>query len=172
MPSEKFFFSDSGLSKHASVSEAEPEQRKRRTKKAIQARFYTDPKFKLTLRLLYGDEIAFGPGKAELLEAIESTGSISAAGRMMDMSYRRAWLLVDAMNRSFREPVVDAARGGKHGGGAHLTPFGKEVLARYREAYGALQQVANTYLRLFQPCMAETPPSGEPPEPSASDPAA
>jgi len=141
------------------------EPRKRRTKKtAHPPRCFVEPKFKLTLRLLYGTEIAFGPGKAELLEAIEQTGSISAAGRSMDMSYRRAWLLVDTMNRSFREPVVDASRGGRHGGGAHLTPFGKEVLERYREVQGALQQVADTYLRLFRPCMATTPPIGDPAE--------
>lgn len=177
MPSHKSPFLDtdpdrSARSAGADVAgEDEPDARKRRTKKAMHPPLYLrDPKFKLTLRLLYGTEIAFGPGKAELLEAIESTGSISAAGRTMDMSYRRAWLLVDAMNRSFREPVVDASRGGKHGGGARLTPFGKEVLERYREVSGALQQVADTYLRLFRPCMAETPPSGESQESSIPDP--
>jgi molybdate transport system regulatory protein len=86
----------------------------------------------LRLRLLFGQEIAMGPGKADLLEAIHRTGSISAAGRELEMSYRRAWLLVDTMNRCFRAPVVLAIKGGSHGGGAVVTPFGLEVLREYR----------------------------------------
>lgn len=66
------------------------------------------------------------------MELIAETGSISAAGRAMDMSYRRAWLLVDALNHMFRQPVIESQRGGKQGGGASLTPFGVEVLERYR----------------------------------------
>ncbi|MBB3316298.1 molybdate transport system regulatory protein [Rhizobium sp. BK176] len=69
----------------------------------------------------------------ELLEHIRETGSISAAGRAMDMSYRRAWLLVSDMNRMFLEPVVESQRGGQKGGGAALTPFGDELLARFRK---------------------------------------
>jgi molybdate transport system regulatory protein len=84
------------------------------------------------LRILLGSAIAIGPGKADLLEAIARTGSIAAAGRAMGMSYRRAWLLVETMNCSFREPLVGAAKGGRHGGGAALTPAGKQALARYR----------------------------------------
>ncbi|MGZ5105893.1 MAG: winged helix-turn-helix domain-containing protein, partial [Usitatibacter sp.] len=80
------------------------------------------------LRLMFGTEIAIGPGKADLLDAIAATGSISASARRMGMSYRRAWLLVDTMNRCFREPVVAAATGGSGGGGASLTPFGRRVL--------------------------------------------
>jgi len=90
------------------------------------------PEARPRLRVLLGAAIAIGPGKAALLEAIGRTGSIAAAARTMDMSYRRAWLLVETMNRSFVEPVVDAATGGKGGGGARLTPFGAAVLARYR----------------------------------------
>jgi molybdate transport system regulatory protein len=74
---------------------------------------------------------AFGPGKAELLSHIESTGSISAAARAMRMSYKRAWQLVDDMNQAFRSPVVMTAAGGSQGGGAVLTPVGKRVLAAY-----------------------------------------
>lgn len=74
-----------------------------------------------------------GPGKADLLGAIAETGSIAAAGRRLGMSYRRAWLLVDSMNRAFREPLVAAAKGGKRGGGARLTATGIEALARYRK---------------------------------------
>jgi molybdate transport system regulatory protein len=84
------------------------------------------------LRILLGNAIAIGPGKADLLEAIARTGSIAAAGRALGMSYRRAWLLVETMNQSFRTPLVGAAKGGKRGGGATLTANGAEVLARYR----------------------------------------
>ena len=83
------------------------------------------------IRLMQGDEIALGPGKADLLKAIREHGSISAAARRMGMSYRRAWLLVDTMNRCFREPLVLSAAGGSQGGGASLTPHGEEVLAYY-----------------------------------------
>lgn len=84
------------------------------------------------LRILLGGVIAMGPGKAALLEAIRDTGSISQAARTLGMSYRRAWLLVDAMNRSFRDPLVEASPGGEGGGGAHVTPAGLEVLKEYR----------------------------------------
>lgn len=84
------------------------------------------------LRILLGRTIAIGPGKAELLGLIEEFGSISAAAREMGMSYRRAWTLVETMNRTFREPVVAAATGGKGGGGASVTDFGREALRQYR----------------------------------------
>jgi molybdate transport system regulatory protein len=84
------------------------------------------------LRIRRGDDIAVGPGKIDLLEAIEATGSITAAARSLGMSYRRAWLLVDTMNRCFRTPVVEAEAGGKRGGGARLTRLGGEVIERYR----------------------------------------
>jgi molybdate transport system regulatory protein len=87
---------------------------------------------RLRLRLTSGDDIAIGPGKADLLEAIAATGSIAAAGRRLGMSYRRAWLLVETMNRCFRQPLVEAVKGGPRGGGARLTGIGEEVLARYR----------------------------------------
>jgi len=84
------------------------------------------------LRIILGDAIAVGPGKADLLEGIRETGSIAAAGRRMGMSYKRAWLLIETMNACFTKPVVEAAKGGKAGGGARLTPLGEEVLQRYR----------------------------------------
>jgi len=87
---------------------------------------------KIKIQLYCGDEIAMGPGKADLLEAIDAHGSISAAGRAMDMSYRRAWLLVDAMNRCWREPLVETSPGSAHGGGARVTAPGRLVLAHYR----------------------------------------
>ena len=85
------------------------------------------------LRVLLGAAIAIGPGKADLLDAIAASGSISAAAKRMGMSYRRAWLLVDTMNSCFQGPLVASARGGTGGGGARLTPLGEEVLARYRD---------------------------------------
>jgi molybdate transport system regulatory protein len=87
---------------------------------------------RLTLRVDFGTDRAIGPGKVLLLEAIRDTGSISQAGRSLGMSYRRAWLLVDDMNRCFREPVVTAQPGGSQGGGAALTAFGEKVVLRYR----------------------------------------
>ena len=90
------------------------------------------PRVQLRLRILHGDDIAVGPGKIELLEAIANAGSITAAAKSLDMSYRRAWLLVDTMNRSFRTRVVDAETGGKRGGGTQLTALGVEVVRRYR----------------------------------------
>ncbi|MBY5566600.1 LysR family transcriptional regulator [Rhizobium leguminosarum] len=84
------------------------------------------------LRISFPDEDRLGHGKMELLEHIRQTGSISAAGRAMDMSYRRAWLLVSEMNRMFSEQVVASQRGGQKGGGAALTPFGEELLGRFR----------------------------------------
>lgn len=87
---------------------------------------------RLTFRLVLGEAIALGPGKVQLLEAIRETGSIAAAGRSMDMSYKRAWHLVDTMNRCFRTPLVDATKGGARGGGAVLTPLAEEVIVLYR----------------------------------------
>lgn len=87
---------------------------------------------KIKIQIFCGDEIAMGPGKADLLEAIDKEGSISAAGRALGMSYRRTWLLVDAMNRCWREPLVDTVAGGSHGGGARLTQHGRWILEQYR----------------------------------------
>ena len=74
-----------------------------------------------------------GPGKIQLLETIHRSGSISAAGRAMDMSYKRAWDLVDEINRVCRQAAVERQTGGKNGGGAVLTPFGLSLVARYRK---------------------------------------
>jgi len=89
-------------------------------------------RLKIKLQLHCGDEIAMGPGKADLLEAIAREGSISAAGRAMGLSYRRAWLLVDAMNRCWDAPLVVTAMGGKRGGGARVTELGCIILNHYR----------------------------------------
>jgi molybdate transport system regulatory protein len=76
---------------------------------------------------------SIGPGKVELLERIRETGSLSQAGREIGMSYRRAWLLLDSLNTSFREPVVATSIGGKAGGGAALTEFGETLVQTYRQ---------------------------------------
>lgn len=98
------------------------------------------PQVQFRLRIKRGDVIAIGPGKVSLLEAIARTGSISAAGRELNMSYRRAWLLVDEINRSLTEPAVSAAVGGAKGGGTSLTPVGEELVRRYR----AVEEIAMT----------------------------
>jgi molybdate transport system regulatory protein len=95
------------------------------------------PRVQFRLRITRGDDIAVGPGKVDLLEAIAKTGSITAAARALGMSYRRAWLLADTMNRCFESPVVDAEAGGKRGGGTRLTPLGADVVRRYRRIEAA-----------------------------------
>jgi len=88
------------------------------------------PRLSIRIDLASGDRI--GPGKIALLEAIRSTGSISAGARALDMSYRRAWLLVEQINHALREPAVTAETGGRSGGGASLTPVGERVIGLYR----------------------------------------
>ena len=102
---------------------------------------------KVRVRILSGSEIAIGPGKADLLNAIEDTGSISAAARTMRMSYRRAWLLVRTMNACFEQPLVEAVKGGRDGGGARLTTTGRDVLADYRTIVRAAETRFARYLR-------------------------
>ena len=97
---------------------------------------------KLKAQLYCGPETAMGPGKADLMDAIAREGSLSAAGRAMGMSYRRTWLLVDAMNRCWTEPLVDATAGGGRHSGARLTETGKAVLAAYRALEAALAAAA------------------------------
>jgi len=95
---------------------------------------------KLKIQIMCGAEIAMGPGKADLLEAIAAHRSISAAGRAMGMSYRRTWLLVDAMNRCWAEPLVATVPGNPKAG-AHLTAFGEAILGAYRKLQGEVEQV-------------------------------
>ena len=94
---------------------------------------------KLKLQILCGDAIAMGPGKADLLDAISAEGSISGAGRQLGMSYRRAWQLVDLMNRCWAAPLVETSPGSARGGGARLTADGAEILAIYRALQAALE---------------------------------
>ncbi len=90
------------------------------------------PRLKLHVRILAEEQIAFGPGKAELLEAIQRTGSISQAAKSMEMSYRRAWQLVDTMNQCFHSHLVETQTGGTHGGGAVVTEVGHMILKKFR----------------------------------------
>jgi len=106
---------------------------------------------------MFGTEIAIGPGKAELLEAIARSGSISGSARQLGMSYRRAWLLVDTMNRCFREPVVASATGGPGGGGAQVTPFGREVLERYRKLEARVERAMDRPLADFAALLSDRP---------------
>jgi molybdate transport system regulatory protein len=103
------------------------------------------------LRLMLGEEIALGPGKADLLEAIQASGSISAAAKSLDMSYRRAWLLVETMNACFDMPLVSSAKGGKGGGGALVTAEGQRLLAAFREMEREVRQVVERRLPEFEP---------------------
>lgn len=103
---------------------------------------------KLKLQLICGDEIALGPGKADLLEAIASEGSISGAGRALGMSYRRAWLLVDEMNRCFADRLVETLTGGGRHRGARITEAGRAVLAAYRELEAAAGRATDISARL------------------------
>tara|TARA_R110001606_G_scaffold399222_2_gene582383 strand:+ start:36948 stop:37304 length:357 start_codon:yes stop_codon:yes gene_type:complete len=88
---------------------------------------------KVTIRIPFGKGTALGPGKVALLEAIDSTGSISSAAKSMKMSYKRAWDLVNAMNQGFKQPLIITVTGGKQGGGASVTEAGLLILKTYRE---------------------------------------
>ena len=90
------------------------------------------PIARFRLRVTTGDTIAIGPGKIDLLEAIAETQSITAAAKSIGMSYRRAWMLVDQINATLRQPAVASAKGGEHGGGSRLTAVGEDLIARYR----------------------------------------
>ncbi len=112
---------------------------------------------RLRLRILFGDDIMLGPGKADLLERIRKTGSIAAAGRSMSMSYKRAWSLVEEMNRAFREPLVDSTRGGSSGGGARLTDAGETVLAHYRTLEGITATAGASEIEALRSMLSDIP---------------
>lgn len=116
---------------------------------------------RLRIRIPFGAGFAIGSGKADILEAVAETGSISAAARRMKMSYRRAWLLIDAMNRCFREPVVDTATGGKGGGGAQITPFGRQVLKEFRRVEGRATKALAGAMPRFAKLLKSSPPRGK-----------
>jgi molybdate transport system regulatory protein len=119
---------------------------------------------RISLRLHFGEAVTFGPGKADLLERIRDTGSISAAGRAMSMSYRRAWSLVEEMNAAFASPLVESARGGTGGGGAHLTGAGIEALRLFRALEAAVLEGGGADLAKLRAMLRE---NAEVPNPSA-----
>lgn len=119
---------------------------------------HSPAELRLRFRLMLGRAIAVGPGKADLLTAIAETGSIAAAGRSMGMSYKRAWYLIDTMNHCFREPLVQASKGGRGHGGARLTAMGEEVLALYRAIETRTATAAAAELDRLARLVVDVPP--------------
>jgi molybdate transport system regulatory protein len=113
---------------------------------------------RLTLRLDFAPGQAIGHGKIRLLEAVRDRGSISAAGRTLGMSYRRAWLLIDALNRLFGEPVVETKHGGPAGGGAELTPLGHRLVRQYRTIEDKAHAAGADELADLAAAIAASPP--------------
>lgn len=99
-----------------------------------------------------------GPGKIALLEAVGETGSITSAGKALGMSYRRAWLLLDALNHTFDSPVVATTAGGVHGGGAQVTDFGRSLIVAYRDLEAACAALTEERLAAFAVRLAPEPP--------------
>lgn len=97
------------------------------------ARGKARPEVRFRMRIRKGGTVALGPGKVELLEAVREHGSISAAARSLDMSYRRAWLLIDELNQSLKSPATVSEQGGQSGGGCVLTPVGENIVRLYRD---------------------------------------
>ena len=116
---------------------------------------------KVKAQLLIGGELAMGPGKADLLEAIQSEGSISAAGRKLGMSYRRTWLLVDTMNRCWVEPLVQTTPGGGEHRGTRVTAMGLEVLNAYRALEAELVKAAAGPLAALEAKLLDTPKASQ-----------
>jgi molybdate transport system regulatory protein len=115
------------------------------------------PRPRLRIRIVFGQTEMIGPGKAELLERIDRCGSIAAAGREMNMSYKRAWELVGTLNAMFRAPLVDSTRGGPGGGGAVLTDAGREVLRLYRAFEGEAAGAGLAQLDALQALLRDIP---------------
>ena len=128
---------------------------KRRAREAMATR--------LTIRLDFELGRRLGAGKIALLESIETTGSISAAGRAHQMSYRRAWLLVDELNQLFSTPLVAAHHGGAKGGGAALTDQGRRIVALYRDAEAKMRAAAQGEIEAIEGDLSASKPNSAPP---------
>jgi molybdate transport system regulatory protein len=102
---------------------------------------------RLTIRLDFDDGSALGPGKVRLLELVAETGSIRKAAAGMKMSYRKAWLLLQALEKTFGAPLVETATGGLNGGGARLARLGCDVVVRYRNLESAAAKAAGKDLK-------------------------
>lgn len=105
------------------------------------------PQAHFRLRISAGETVAIGPGKIALLEAIGDTGSLTAAAKQLDMSYRRAWLLLDDLNRALKKPAVASAIGGQHGGGSQLTETGLALVAHYRSVEATASEACAPEMR-------------------------
>jgi molybdate transport system regulatory protein len=125
---------------------------------------------RLTIRIDLSGHGAIGPGKIRLLELIGQSGSISAAGRAMKMSYRRAWMLIDNLNRCFRSPVVETQLGGTRGGGAELSALGHDVIARYRAIEQAAAKATATQLAALDAAQATRKTAGVRRRPASAHP--
>ncbi|EDY22183.1 putative transcriptional regulator, ModE family [Chthoniobacter flavus Ellin428] len=109
----------------------------------------TEPTLKVRVRIMNDEQIAFGPGKAQLLESLLATGSLNRTASLMKMSYVKALSLARTMNEQFAQPLVELARGGKQGGGTHVTELGRKVLAEYQAMADATEKAARpSWLRL------------------------
>ena len=109
------------------------------------------------IRVLLGETASLGPGKIELIDAIEKAGSISGAAKMMNMSYRRAWNLVDSINHDFTEEIIITSVGGKGGGGAIVTELGLEIIQRYRQLESKALDSVLEELEQFGQYLAQKP---------------
>ena len=115
------------------------------------------PAIKLRVRVTCGDEDAFGPGKAQLLESLLETGSLNRTATEMKMSYVKALALVRAMNSHFRDPLVALSRGGARGGGTQVTPLGRKVLVQYQTMRAASEAAALPAWRRFRKALRDEP---------------
>ncbi len=122
---------------------------------------------KVFLRIDFDPHGRIGPGKIRLLELIDETGSISAAGRRLDMSYRHAWILVEELNRCFREPVVTTQTGGRSGGGATVTRFGHALIWHYRTMETRTTGAIGDLLAVLDAATPETAAPAVTPDPTS-----
>ena len=104
----------------------------------------------LSIRIDFGPDLRVGPGKSQLLEESAALGSIAAGGRALHMSYRRAWELIEDLNKTFGKPVVESKSGGKKGGGATLTPLGLALISRYRAMERAAASATEAHLEALK----------------------
>jgi molybdate transport system regulatory protein len=111
---------------------------------------------RLSIRIDFGPDLRVGPGKIQLLEEIAALGSIAAGGRALNMSYRRAWELIEDLNKTFGKPVVESKSGGKKGGGATLTPLGLALITRYRAMERAAASATEAHLDALKREIART----------------
>lgn len=112
------------------------------------------PEVQFRMRIYRDGTIAIGPGRITLLEAIDQTGSISAAARLLKMSYRRAWLLVNDTNNSLKQPAVTSSEGGASGGGSQLTATGRLIIERYRNIEAVAAQAAQADIETLTALLA------------------